>query len=109
MRSDEGERRRFERIAGGGETVTLRPRRGGAAIAARLRDISRGGMAVAADVPLPPGTEVEADLPGAGGTVPARVARQADGLLALTFPQDAQSLGRVDRVLERLGTLARAA
>jgi methyl-accepting chemotaxis protein len=107
MRGDEDERRRWERVSGHGTAATLRARGRGEA-RATLRDISRGGAALTgggAGLDLPPGTEVELDLPGAGGGVPARVARMEagpGGVLALAFRQDPATLARVDAAIAAL-------
>ncbi|MBK1659110.1 methyl-accepting chemotaxis protein [Paracraurococcus ruber] len=109
MRSDDGERRRFERIPAGEARAVLRPRGGGSDTAAEMLDISRGGLALRCGLVLAAGTEMEMDLPGAGGPVAARVARAANGILALAFRQDPATLQRVDRVMDGLTARARAA
>ena len=65
-------------------------------------DMSRGGMAIRSDWKLDAGTEIQAELPGAGSPVTARAVRWQDGVLALAFRQDEATLRLVDKVLERI-------
>jgi methyl-accepting chemotaxis protein len=108
VRDDIGEQRRYERISGNNAQATLR-------IAGRdpqrvtIEDMSRGGAALCCDLLAPPGTQVELELPRVGGTVPARVTRTGDGILAVVFDQDAAVLARIDQVLDVLVAMPQAA
>ncbi|HZF76370.1 MAG TPA: methyl-accepting chemotaxis protein [Acetobacteraceae bacterium] len=108
MQTDEGERRRYERLAGNGLRATLRPR-GGAEQEAEVKDIARGGIALLSGLVLDAGAEVEVVLPGAGGPVTGRVARCGGGTVAIAFRQDPAMLARIDRALDMLGGRAKAA
>jgi methyl-accepting chemotaxis protein len=105
---DSGERRHYERIAGNGATVGLRTR-GRDPVRATLRDMSRGGAALACDWTLAAGTTIEVDLPEAGGSVTARVARCDNGYMAVVFSGEPAVLARIDRVMDALPRLRRAA
>jgi methyl-accepting chemotaxis protein len=96
---DEGERRRYERIAGGGLQATLRIGKGGEQTAT-IQDVSRGGISLRCAVQATAGTEATMVLPGAGQPLPARVVRADAGVLALAFHQDDAVLRRVDAVLD---------
>jgi methyl-accepting chemotaxis protein len=106
IRTDSGERRRFERLSGNGTSVTLRAS-GRDAMRATLKDLSRGGAALICPQ-IATGSKVEIDLPDAGGAVLAEVVRSQHGMVALTFREDAETSRRVDRALQSLGG-ARAA
>ena len=101
-KTDEDDRRRYERIPGNGTTVTLHVA-GHAAMRAAINDISRGGMGVQCDWNGAVGEEVRIELPGADEAVVARMVRHAGGVLALTFRQDNAMLRRVDAALEHIG------
>ncbi len=103
--ADEDERRRYERIGAHNATATLHVA-GSAPMRVTIIDISRGGVGLRTDWSAPAGTEVEVDLPGAGGQVPARTVRLKEGLLALAFRQEATVLRRVDAALEHIAALA---
>ena len=97
---DDAERRRYERIPGGGTTAILRVA-GGPAVQVTIQDISRGGAALAHRCTSPLGSEVELDLPG-GGTVSSRVVRTVNDSLGITFRQDDASLARIDQALTHI-------
>ena len=106
VRSDSGERRREERLAGNGVTAMLRVP-GRDAVRVTVKDLSRSGVAVhGASVPM--GTAVAIELPDAGGAVQGQVIRAEGGIVALAFTDDAATRGRVDRALATLSS-ARAA
>jgi methyl-accepting chemotaxis protein len=100
--ADAEERRRYERIVVKGLEATLQTA-GRPKARAPVVDISRGGAALRCDWPLDPGVEVDLELPGADGSVTARVVRCDRGVLALAFRQEATMLRRVDQVLTRIG------
>ncbi len=104
VRAESSEKRRWERIAGDGARVGVLPR-GGTQIQCGLENISRGGASLACAITLGAGSDVEIELPGASGPVPARVIRTSGGSLAIAFRQDPASLERIDRAME---TIAKA-
>jgi hypothetical protein len=63
-----------------------------------IRDISRGGIGLEYDCKDKPGAKADVTLPG-GGSVSGRISRTANGLLGVTFFQDAASLAQIDRAL----------
>ncbi|MBK1659199.1 methyl-accepting chemotaxis protein, partial [Paracraurococcus ruber] len=87
MRAADGDRRRFERVAGHGAPVRLLLP-GGQAIGGTLQDISAGGAALRCAATPAAGQEVAVDLPGATRPVAARVARLAPGVVAVAFLQN---------------------
>jgi hypothetical protein len=74
-----------------------------------IKDLSRGGAALACDWDLMAGTPVEIDLPDGTGIVTARVVRSGGGELAVVFNADPQSGAGIDRILEGLAQKRRAA
>jgi methyl-accepting chemotaxis protein len=104
-KTDDADRRRYERIDGGGAEATLRPA-GHAEFRATIANISRGGMALRTDWSAAAGTEVQVVLPGADAPVGARTARTRDGLLVLSFRQDETMLRRVDAALSHIGSIS---
>ena len=100
-KTNEEDRRRYERIDAGGATTVLHAA-GREAMRVTILNISRGGVALKTDWSPQAGTEVRLDLPGLGEPVFARVAYRRDGLLALAFRQDEVVLRRVDAVLEQI-------
>ena len=100
VRSDNGERRRYERIDANSAKATLRASgRTGEVV---VRNMSRGGASLDCDWPMAAGTPFEIDIPGAGGSVAGRVVRSGDGSLAVLFSSDPTTLARLDRVLDAL-------
>jgi methyl-accepting chemotaxis protein len=99
-RSDNTERRAYERLPGGGAAATL-TLPGLADIKTVVRDISRGGIALMCRSIAPPGTEVKVGLP-AGGNVSGRVVRSHDGIITVVFRQNETSLASVDRAVEAI-------
>ena len=75
MRSDNVERRKWERIPGHATPVMVRVG-GRAPQRATLIDISRAGVAIESDLALDAGVEVNLEFPGHTGIFPARVARR---------------------------------
>ncbi|WP_233256087.1 methyl-accepting chemotaxis protein [Falsiroseomonas bella] len=109
LRSARGDRRHYDRVAGDGRMVELAGR-GGLSMRGRLRDMSRGGMAVEAEgtppAELSPGRELQVSLPGAGA-ITARVSRVEWPTLALVLSLDDDTTARLDGVIASL--LRRAA
>ena len=104
-KTDDTDRRRYERISGNGSEATLQPS-GGAEIRAAIIDISRGGASLRTGWSAPAGTEVLVMLPGIEVPVSARIARTKNGVLALAFRQDQTMLRQVDIALARVDALA---
>jgi methyl-accepting chemotaxis protein len=102
------ERRHYERIPVNGVMVGMKAP-GRPAARAELRNISRGGAAMASDWTVSAGTELETELPNGGGTVTARVVRSGGGELAVVFSAESQALARIDRALAVLTQTRRAA
>jgi len=100
-RTEEELRRRYERIDGRGLRARLRLA-SQAALEVTIRDISRGGGAVACAVAPACGSEATLLLPGTDGEVAARVVRANDGVLGLVFLQEAATLAQVDRALDHV-------
>jgi methyl-accepting chemotaxis protein len=99
--SNEAERRLYERIDGAGSRVKLRTS-GRDETEAVIQNISRGGVALRCDLPVPVGAEVAIRLPGGTDDVSGRVARTGQGTIAISFRQDKASLERVDRALDTI-------
>ena len=98
-RTQEDERRRYERIPGRGTEVRLcLP--GQPELAALIQDICRSGVALQCSIAPACGTEVQIVLPGYGAKIAARVIRTGDRMLALAFRQDPVALEQIDRVLD---------
>jgi methyl-accepting chemotaxis protein len=108
VRDDIQERRRYERVAGGDTLINL-TLPGRPPIAVPLRDLSRGGASVLCDLQLCAGDEVAVDLPGAGGAITSRVVRAGGGVLAVVFHQHARDLTRIDRALDTIAGVDKAA
>jgi hypothetical protein len=108
VHTDSGERRRLERIAGNGVTVTFRLP-GAVAAKAVIRDISRAGIALRYSGSATGGRDVEVDLPDAGGPVTGRIIRVVDGVMAITFSDTPAMLTRIDRALASLSARREAA
>lgn len=101
VRDDTGERRRYERLPGNGTVAIIRADNRPATKSVVV-DMSRGGVALECDWQLAAGSEMELDLPGAPGTVTARVVRSADNVLAVVFKQDTATLALVDKAYAML-------
>jgi methyl-accepting chemotaxis protein len=104
-KTDEADRRRYERIMGNGAEAVLRPK-GLAELRAVIVDISRGGVSLRTDWSAPAGMEVGVLLQGLDTPVTARTVRTRNGVLALAFRQDEAMLTGVDTVLTRIGAMA---
>ncbi|HEX3991448.1 MAG TPA: methyl-accepting chemotaxis protein, partial [Acetobacteraceae bacterium] len=102
-KTDEADRRRYERVSGGGAEATLRAS-GRPDMRVIINDISRGGVSLQTDWTAPAGTEVQIVLPGVDTPVTARTARTRNGVLALAFRQEEAMLRRVDMALAHIGT-----
>lgn len=110
MSEGDANRRRYERIPGRGVRARLVAEglpAGGQEV--ELRDVSRGGAALASHWQPTPGTALELVMPGLNGGIPARVVRSGNGAVALAFRQDAASMALADRMLERIAARPLAA
>lgn len=106
MRNDTGDRRRYERVVCGGESVAI-GMADGAIRRAKLQDISQSGAAIdVADVTAKPGDPVTLRLHPDSAPVEARVARLLRGGLAVVFRQDAATAQAVDAAIARLHSTA---
>ncbi|HEX3574189.1 MAG TPA: methyl-accepting chemotaxis protein [Rhodopila sp.] len=101
VREENDGRRRYERVSGNGTRVGIQTKDYPPA-RAMLRDISRGGAAFDCDWSLPPGTSLDIDLPGNGGTIPARVVRCGGGTMTTVFSAEPAILTLIDRCLDAL-------
>jgi methyl-accepting chemotaxis protein len=106
-RSDDDDRRAYERLPGAGITATLHAQ-GLADIQASVRDISRGGVALVCDCTASSGAEVNVGLPTAG-RVPGRVVRSENGVVVIAFRQNDATIALVDRVLATIESRTRSA
>ena len=98
-----GERRRYERISVHGVTVGLQAK-GHPAEHVAVRNMSRGGAALACGWTVPVGTPVEVELPGGEGWVSARTVRSGNGEIGLVFSAEPTALARIDRTLASLAS-----
>ena len=101
VRSDVGDRRRYERIPGNGAVATLRA--SGQTGRAVLFDVSRGGASLECDWSLTAGSPLEVELPGGGGGVAARAVRSEGGRLAVVFSSEPAAIARIDRAIDAIG------
>jgi methyl-accepting chemotaxis protein len=99
-RTENTDRRAYERLPGGGAPATL-TMPGLADIKTIVRDISRGGIALMCGSTVPPGTEVKVGLP-AGGSVSGRIVRSQDGIITVVFRQNETTLVSVDQAVEAI-------
>jgi methyl-accepting chemotaxis protein len=100
-KTDEEDRRRYERVDGRDAIATLHVP-GGDAMRVTIVNVSRGGLALRTEWVAPAGIEVQVELPGAGAAVAARVVRNEGRLLMLAFRQEAAMLRRVDAALDQI-------
>jgi methyl-accepting chemotaxis protein len=100
VRTDSGERRRFERFGVTGVTTKLiLPGKDSVQVA--LINLSEGGAAVQCEQPLNLGTELVLELPESVGAVSARVVRlEADCVAGLAFSDDETVRERIRHAME---------
>jgi methyl-accepting chemotaxis protein len=108
MRTVSAERRRFERIPGGGAVASF-SHGGGDSQRAGIVDIARGGVSLDTSLALPAGTEITILLPGASGPATGRVAWSDGTRMAIAFRQHKETITRVDEALDTIGRAAIAA
>jgi len=105
MRAVADARRQFERISIDGVKAWLHW--GGTGGAHQelmpITDISRGGCMMAGTVAIEPGTAIFIEYPGETERLAGRIARVEDGVTAITFRQDAETLRHLDRMMEAIG------
>jgi methyl-accepting chemotaxis protein len=107
-KSDEDNRRRYERVPGGGTVALLRTHGMPAGLSLPIDDISRGGIALHTEWSAAAGTEVEVTLPGTATPVVARIVGTRNGVLALTFKQDEAALRHIDDALGHITKAGRS-
>jgi methyl-accepting chemotaxis protein len=98
MHHADTERRRQERIPGGGAQATLRPP-GGRPVPVELLNISSTGAALVGRLTLSINDEVELVLPGQGGPVQAQVTRSGNSMLAVQFSERHGTSARVEAAM----------
>ena len=98
MRTVSDDRRRFERLPGGGAMASV-TYGGGNSLRAEIIDIALGGVALSTHATLPPGTEVAVSLPGVREPAAGCVAMCDGARLAITFRQNAVTTARVEQAL----------
>jgi len=101
VRDDTGERRQYERVDGRSASAILHTP-GHEPTRTSLQDLSRSGAAMRCDLSLPPGVEVELELPEYGIKLSARVVRSEAGVLAVVLRQDPATLAKADRAIDGL-------
>lgn len=101
VQSDAADRRRSERLDGRDVRAILRIA-GKTAVRVIMKDLSASGVALHHSGNLAPGTEIEIDLPDAGGEVSGLVVRAADGVVGIAFSDVPGMRARVDRALASL-------
>ena len=110
MREENGDRRRYERLAAEHLRARLTIAGREHANVVRVRDVSRGGIAL--DVALSgvaPGAEAEVRIDGITKPVPGRVARVAEDHVAISFRQSREALAAADAVLALVDGLQQSA
>jgi len=99
VRTDSGERRRFERFGVNGIAASLLlPGRGPIQVA--VTDLSEGGAALRCDQQVALGSELSFELNEGGAAVPARVVRAENGVVGLAFREDDAVRSRIRRMIE---------
>jgi methyl-accepting chemotaxis protein len=107
IRSESGERRRYERIPGKGTVVSLEAQ--GRRADVTLLDLSCGGARVVSDWRLPAGTVVDIGVPKAGARMTGRVVHSDGHEVGLVFSGDPANLAQVNHTLDMLTSLPAAA
>jgi methyl-accepting chemotaxis protein len=105
MRVQETNRRRLERVPGGGARATLRAA-GGVAETVELLDISGESAALGSAQALSEGQAVTVVLPGLAEAVRGRVIRVANGVVVMQFAEEAAQAALVARAIEGLRVAA---
>ena len=108
MSNSTDERRAYERIDGRGSRARVRID-GGQEFDTSVGDISRSGAALICNRSAAPGTEITVPLLRDTHQIRGRAARSEEGLIAITFLQNAVNLATVDRALEGIGRLTAVA
>ncbi len=101
MTSDEGFRRKYERLPGNDAPVVLHVGRG-KRVDATVQDISLGGAALRCAWVGEPGQDLRIEWPGLPGIIDARVVRHVSGVIAVALTQDEASLRAAAAWMETL-------
>jgi methyl-accepting chemotaxis protein len=99
VRTDSGERRRFERF--GVDSLQARlsiP--GHDPIQVVIMDLSEGGAQVQSDQPIAMGTELSFELPEGGSKIPAKVVRISSGGVGIAFGDNEMVRSQIRRAME---------
>jgi methyl-accepting chemotaxis protein len=108
VESHASERRRAERLDGGGVVASVR-RPGNPAATAVVQDLSQTGVALRLAGSFTIGEEIEMDLPHADGPVAGTIARQEGIIVGIQFRTDPVTLARIDQALSSLSMRESAA
>jgi methyl-accepting chemotaxis protein len=101
VRTDSGERRRFERFGVNGVSARVRLA-GQGLIRVTITDLSEGGAALRCDQPIAVGSDLAFELVEGGATVPANVVRaESGGVAGIAFPDDETVRLQIRRFLEQ--------
>ncbi len=98
LRDETADRRKYERIPGGGAKATLRY--GQRVIPAEIFDIGLGGTALTCAEAPEPGSEVSVELPGAPRPLSGRVARYVNGIAGIVFARDAATIALAEQAFD---------
>jgi methyl-accepting chemotaxis protein len=103
LRTDSGERRRFERFGVNGARARLL--HGKNVIDVAITDLSEGGAALRCDRSIPAGSQVALEFGDAGAALPAQVVRSDGSAMAIEFPDDPAVQDRIKQVLGEHGLI----
>jgi methyl-accepting chemotaxis protein len=98
VKTDAGERRRFERFGVNGAKARLNLP-GKVTIDVAVTDLSEGGAALRCNQAVAQGTEVSLEMASGGGALPAKVVRIDSQGIAVAFPDDVATRARIRLVL----------
>ena len=100
LRDEAADRRKYERIPGGGKAAILHY--AGTKIAATVQDIGLGGVALLCAAALESGAPIQVELPGAATPLAGRVARVRNGVAGITFARDPATIALAERVFDTI-------
>ncbi len=103
LRTDSGERRRFERFGVNGARARLL--HGKNVIDVAITDLSEGGAALRCDRSIAAGSQVALEFGDAGAALPAQVVRSDGSAMAIEFPDDPAVQDRIKQVLGEHGVI----
>lgn len=98
--TDDRDRRSYDRVPGNGIKIDL-DIAGQPSLHVEVVDLSRGGVALASALSLPPGTEAMVRHDSAATGIGARVARSDGRILGLAFHQDPKNTALADALIDR--------